>query len=112
MTAEPDTLATPLQQDIADALRAGLNAARQEGKRVPSLSDEQHRAVVTTMARMLARRIGGRYVTYVDARAQRDADVLAAFNGRNRDEVMREFGISRALFYNILARHGRRVRLS
>lgn len=36
----------------------------------------------------------------------RDEAVRAAFNGRNRDEVCREFGISRSLFYLIIG--GRR----
>lgn len=104
MIAEPETLITPLQQDIDDALRAGLKAARQEGKRIPSLTEEQHLAVVTTMATMLARRISGRYVAHVEDRDARDAMVVAAFNGRNRDDVIKKFGISRRLFYAILSR--------
>ena len=56
------------------------------------------------MARLLARRIGGRYVAFVEDRARRDAAVLEAYNGRNREEVLARFGISRRLFYNIITR--------
>lgn len=35
---------------------------------------------------------------------QRDRLVLAAFTGRNRDEVCKTFGISRPTFYRILKR--------
>lgn len=35
---------------------------------------------------------------------QRDRLVLADFDGRNRDEVCRKHGISRATFYRILGR--------
>lgn len=66
-------------------------------------------ALATVVARRLAPRIGGRYVPKRDARAARDTAVWAAFNGRNHAEVMREFGISRRLFYSILSRR-RRVR--
>lgn len=101
MTVETET--TPLQQDLQDALRHSL---AEQGQAAPDISAEQLRALSTSMARLLARRIGGRYVAFVEDRAQRDAAVLQAWNGRNRVEVMRQFGISRALFYNILSRHG------
>lgn len=104
MTVEIDT---PLQQDLRAALRQSL---AEQGANAPDLTPQQLRDLATTMARLLARRIGGRYVAFVEDRAQRDAAVLAAYNGRNRVDVMRRFGISRALFYNILARHGRSVK--
>ena len=100
MTVETET--TPLQQDIHAALRQGL---ADQGQAAPALNAAQLHALSITMARLLARRIGGRYVAFVEDRAQRDAAVLQAWNGRNRAEVMQRFGISRALFYNILSRH-------
>ncbi len=100
MTVETET--TPLQQDLQDALRHSL---AEQGQDAPHISAEQLRAMSTSMARLLARRIGGRYVAFVEDRAQRDAAVLQAWNGRNRAEVMQRFGISRSLFYNILSRH-------
>lgn len=100
MTAETET--TPLQQDLQAALREGL---REQGADAPHITAEQLRALSGTMARLLARRIGGRYVAFVEDRARRDAAVLQAWNGRNRAEVMQRFGISRALFYNILSRN-------
>lgn len=100
MTADTET---PIEADVLAALRASL---REQGECAPRVTPEQQRNLASAMARMLARRIGGRYVAFVEDRARRDAAVLQAFNGRNRLEVMRQFGISRALFYNILARHG------
>lgn len=61
-------------------------------------------ALADVVARRLAPRIGGRYVPKRDGRAARDAAVWKAFNGRNREDVMRQFGISRRLLYSILAR--------
>jgi Mor family transcriptional regulator len=37
-------------------------------------------------------------------RAQRDAAMVAMFNGRNLAEVMREFGVSRRTVYNAVQR--------
>lgn len=66
---------------------------------------EQHIvAFAAELARRLAPRIGGRYVPKRDVRAERDAAVVAAFNGRNRAEVMARFSLSRRLFYSILSR--------
>lgn len=52
---------------------------------------------------MLHLRIGGRYVPRVEDRTQRNLAVLAAFTGDNHADVMRKFGISRRLLYNIIA---------
>ena len=98
MTVETET--TPLQQDLQDALRHSL---AEQGQDAPSINAEQLRALSSTMARLLARRIGGRYVAFVEDRAQRNAAVLAAWNGRNREDVMKRFGISRRLFYSIIS---------
>ena len=60
------------------------------------------------IARRLAPLIGGRYIPKGDTRrAERDAAVWQAFNGRNHPAVMREFRISRRLLYSILARKRR-----
>lgn len=99
MTAETET--TPLQQDLQAAMRQGL---AEQGPSAPDISQQQLQALSSTMARLLARRIGGRYVAVAEVRANRDAAVLAAFNGRNREDVMRRFGISRRLFYAIITR--------
>lgn len=56
------------------------------------------------VARRLAPMIGGRYVPKRDERAARDKAVWQRFNGRNHQELMREFNISRRLLYAILAR--------
>ena len=72
-----------------------------------NLQPEDIHALADAVARRLAPRIGGRYVPKRDERAVRDAAVWARFNGRNHKEVMREFGISRRLMYNILSRRRR-----
>lgn len=64
-------------------------------------------ALAALVARRLAPRIGGRYVPKRDARAERDAAVWKAFTGRNHQDVMKHFGISRRLLYSILARRRR-----
>jgi Mor family transcriptional regulator len=64
-------------------------------------------ALAALMARRLAPRIGGRYVPKRDARVERDAAVWKAFTGRNHQDVMKQFGISRRLLYSILARRRR-----
>lgn len=79
----------------------------------PALRTEATRqdieALAQVLAERLAPRIGGRYIPKRDARAKRDAAVWKAWNGRNREEVMRQFGISRALLYSILARRPRKT---
>lgn len=63
-------------------------------------------------AQRLAPLIGGRYVPKfheLATRAARDEAVLAAFTGRNHKDIMRQFCISRALLYSILARKRRVV---
>lgn len=82
----------------------GMTALRQDA------SAESIDALAEVVAKLLAPRIGGRYVRkgqYRDGwqqRAQRDADVWQAFNGRNHADVMRQFSISRRLLYSILSR--------
>jgi len=77
----------------------------------PALRTEATRqdieALAQVLAERLAPRIGGRYIPKRDARARRDAAVWKAWNGRNREEVMREFNISRRLLYNIISRQRR-----
>lgn len=68
------------------------------------LDDAAIAALADVVTRRLAPRIRGRYIPRWDDREKRDAEVVAAFNGRNREEVMRKFGISRRLLYSILAR--------
>jgi Mor family transcriptional regulator len=71
------------------------------------LKGEAFAALAVVGAGRVAPRIGGRYVPKGDARAARDAAVWKAWNGRNREDVMRQFRISRALLYSILARRPR-----
>lgn len=70
------------------------------------LTPQELRDVAVMVADKLRPRIGGRYVPKTadrEERAVRNAAMLQAFNGNNREQVMREFNISRRLFYCILA---------
>lgn len=55
--------------------------------------------------RGIRQRLGGQelYIPTED-RAPRDAAIRAEFNGRNRDEICRKYGISRSGLYKILGR--------
>ena len=70
----------------------------------PGTTQADMNELAEVVARRLAPMIGGRYVPKRDERAARDKAVFQRFNGRNHQEVMREFGISRRLLYSILAR--------
>ena len=62
--------------------------------------------IAEAVMRGLRRRRGGDslYVPKYGSRVVRDAAVVQAFDGRNRDAVCRRFEISRSTFYEILAR--------
>lgn len=70
----------------------------------PGTTQSDMDKLAEVVARRLAPMIGGRYVPKRDERAARDKAVFQRFNGRNHQELMREFGISRRLLYSILAR--------
>lgn len=110
MTAVPDhtpdddsaTLCHDVRCILAECHRdRALEALRHDAPR------EAIDALADAVARRLAPRIGGRYVPKRDARAQRDAAVWKAWNGRNRQQVLDEFNISKRLFYSIIARRPR-----
>lgn len=120
MTAEPDTTHMPIEtsQHLDDEEGASLHhdvlCILIECHRDQALSifradapREAIQTLATTVARRLGPRIGGRYVPKRDDRAVRDAAVWQAFNGRNHQDVIRQFGISRRLLYNILSRRRR-----
>ncbi|WP_454752163.1 Mor transcription activator family protein [Cupriavidus necator] len=60
---------------------------------------------VEALERGLRQLLGGQEV-YIPApdRRERDEAIRAAFNGRNRDEVCRQFGISKTTFYEVINR--------
>ncbi len=90
-------------EDRAVALHYELTAILREevGLHEPFASQ-----IAEAVMRGLRRRRGGDslYVPKSGSRAARDAAVLQAFDGRNRDAVCRRFGISRSTFYEILQR--------
>ena len=99
-----------LQLDVAMVLLDCHRDRRGDGIFRAGLSPDQLHQFAAVIAQRLAPRIGGRYVprrTERDRIAERDAAVVAAYNGLNRRQLMRDFGISRRLFYAILARSPR-----
>jgi Mor family transcriptional regulator len=106
LTAEAEE-AGALQHDVLCIL---MRFHRQQG--LQSLrfdaTPDQLRSDAEKLSVELGAAIGGRYlpkhVMKERQRRERDQAVYLAFNGRNRPEVMKMFGISRALFYNIIAR--------
>lgn len=69
-------------------------------------------ALAADVARRLGPRIGGRYVPKRDEKALRDAAVIRRWDGgATREQIMREFSISRRLSYTITtaALKGRRT---
>lgn len=115
LTAEPEAAATPLDDEAA-TLRDDVRCILLECHRDRALQAVLHSTATTDaihqlaaeVARRLAPRIGGQYVPKrgdSDARARRDAAVWQAIrSGRNVQKIMRDFDISRRLYYNIKAR--------
>ena len=113
LTVELEATAPPLDDEAA-TLRDDVRCILLECHRDRALqalhgaatNDAIHQ-LADAVARLLAPRIGGRYVPKrgdSDARAKRDAAVWQAWNGRNGAQIMRDFAISRRLLYSILSR--------
>lgn len=103
--------AETLERDVMAVLsafhrQAGLTLFRDD------VTPEQLAEACRVISADLHKAIGGRYVPKRDMRAeavaQRNAAIFAMFTGRNRAEVMRHFGISRRLFYLVIAQETRR----
>ena len=112
MNAELDLMpsgneALSLCHDVSCVLIACQRDRLGDGVFLPDATHAALHDLATQVARRLGPLIGGRYVPKRDDRAARDAAVWAAFTGRNHQEVMREFNISRRLLYSILARKRR-----
>lgn len=58
----------------------------------------------SAIARGLQRRLGGREI-YIPAEDKHDRDeqIRKEFNGRNRDEIMKKFAISKTRLYEIVS---------
>ena len=114
LTVEPEATAPPLDDEAAtlrDDVRCILaECSRDRGLAVfrDGVRGAEIEALAAEVARRLAPRIGGRYVPKrgdSDARAKRDAAVWQAIrSGKNVQKIMRDFGISQRLYYNIKAR--------
>lgn len=91
MSADHDA-AVSLRYDIVRALRECLG-----------LPENVATPMADHIARGLSQRAGGIYIPKREiCQADRDAAVRRDFNGRNRDQVMKSHGISRATFYRII----------
>lgn len=81
----------------------------------PDLSEAELRAYAAKLANALGAAIGGRYVLKTldaEQRAARNQAIYSMWNGSNRNEVMRHFGISRRLFYMVISQEARRRRVA
>lgn len=96
---QPDDANVSLQYTLTTILRERIGY----NERYASLIAED-------ILRGLQARYGGDalYVPKTIRDPSRDAAVVAAFTGANRDEVCRRFGIGRRTFYDILARSRKR----
>lgn len=110
---EMDEEAASLRQDVLITLVECHRDQALEGFR-EAVPPQVINALASAIAVRLGPRIGGRYVPKgpwragSEDRAMRDAAVALAYNGDNREEVMRRFGISRRLLYSIVARDRRK----
>jgi Mor family transcriptional regulator len=111
LTAEIDEAAS-LQHDVFCIL---MRFRRQYGTlppMSPDISEADLKAYAAQFAAALGEAIGGRYIPKRDlnarARAARFAAIYEMWNGKNRDEVMRHFGITRRFFYTVISSEQRR----
>lgn len=97
---ETVTLRTELTGVMVECHRAGLTPLAND------VSRQVLREFAEVIADKLRHRIGGRYVPKTadrEERIVRNAAVCKAFTGRNHQQVMRQFSITRRLLYSILA---------
>jgi Mor family transcriptional regulator len=61
--------------------------------------------IAAALTRGLRRRLGGQEI-YIPAedKSTRDESIRAEFNGRNRDQIMHKYGISKSRLYEIVGR--------
>jgi Mor family transcriptional regulator len=76
------------------------------GRRI-GLKESVARPLAEEVVEALREHYGAR-APYIPARSKKEerAAIIAAFNGRNRAEVCRKFGISRATFYRYINQKG------
>jgi len=111
LTAATEEAAT-LEHDVLCIL---LRFHRQQGLqslRFDATADDL-KADAARLSVELGAAIGGRYVPKTrDERAEaleaRNQAIVAAWNGRNREQIMRQFGISRRMFYLVISREQKR----
>ena len=103
----PDSDTATLCHDVSCILLQCHRDRVGHGVFLPDATQAALHDLAAQVARRLGPLIGGRYVPKRDERALRDVAVWAAFTGRNHQEVMREFVISRRLLYSILSRKRR-----
>lgn len=102
MTDVIDDAAT-LRHDVACILLECHRDRGLQGLFSPDTTQAEMHQLAEVVARRLAPRIGGRYVPKRDVRVARNQAIWQQFNGRNHQELMREFDVSRRLLYSILA---------
>lgn len=101
-----------------DSLEFDLRCSLVDAARSPVFLGTFGHAMKEALLEVLAReaapillaRTGGRYLPKRDDRERRNAQIVAMFDGKNRDEVMRHFKISRRVFYRVITEYRKRLR--
>lgn len=99
-----ETEADSIEQDVRIALQVCMRDEEVVAAVGVALEEAALRLVASKLAGALLPQIGGRYVPKRDEaqRRRRNAEVVAAFNGRNHAELKRRFKISHRLLNYIL----------
>lgn len=104
-TLNDDIESASLQHDMACILLEYTRDRPDGGVIGRRLAEREAKALAAELAHRLAPRIGGRYLPKRDEKSKRNRAAMEMFDGQNRDAVMKAFGISKRVFYRILADH-------
>jgi Mor family transcriptional regulator len=109
---EPESLEVASLRHDVECTLIQLLRERTSG-RVLLESTDDAKTLAATLAPLLAKRVGGRYVPKHDGHRLREAldrrneGIRRDFNGRNREEVMTRYGVSSRVLYYVVSQ-GRR----
>ena len=96
-----------LEADAMAAIRKELVRVVREGL---GFSEAASVEVAAHLAVNLRRQISAMRIPYAALKSARDRQVAAMFNGKNHDDVMGEYNISRATFYRIIRQRERIIK--
>ena len=90
-------------EDAAVTLQYEMTAIVQEEN---GLNEHAASQLAEAIVRGLRRRLGGDnlYIPVLSDRTQRDASIRHEFNGRNREDVCKKYGVSKTRLYEIVSK--------